>query len=79
MRLTKTIVTYHLSDFAVDVGSLLGFWLGVSVFGLTDLLETLSMLVQKLLFLEEGNELCCKKFISLKYMTGFISNTFIVL
>ena len=41
VSLTKTITTYHLSDFAVDVGSLLGFWLGLSVFGLTEVLENL--------------------------------------
>ena len=47
--LTKTVVTYHLSDFAVDVGSLLGFWLGLSVFGLTDLLENFGLLIKSLL------------------------------
>ena len=39
--LTKTVITYYLSDFVVDIGSLLGFWLGLSIFGLTNILENL--------------------------------------
>ena len=45
-KLTTTVVTYHLSDFLVDVGSLLGFWMGLSVFGLTDLAENLAALIK---------------------------------
>ena len=39
---SKTIVTYFLSDFAVDIGSSLGFWLGLSVFGVADLVGTVA-------------------------------------
>ena len=35
---TDKITTYHWPEFLVDVGSSVGLWLGLSVFGVTDLL-----------------------------------------
>ena len=47
--MTKIVVTYNLSDFLVDIGSLLGFWLGLSVFGLTDLAENLAQFAKNMI------------------------------
>ena len=37
VQMTEKVANYHLFDFIIDVGSSMGLWLGLSVFGLYDL------------------------------------------
>lgn len=45
---TKKYVTYNFSSFLIDIGSSLGLWFGLSIFGLTDLGIDIFMMIKKL-------------------------------
>lgn len=40
VQMTEKVANYHMFDFIIDVGSSMGLWLGLSVFGLYDLAVT---------------------------------------
>ena len=45
---TKKMTTYGYFEFIIDIGSSLGLWLGLSVFGLTDLFIELTDKIRKI-------------------------------
>lgn len=45
---TKKYITYDFSSFLIDIGSSLGLWFGLSIFGLTDLGIDIFMMIKKL-------------------------------